>query len=70
MNDLPPTTTQRATTDEQKRTVVERLYVLWRAHPEVRLGQLLRNVSSDTYYREDIPLLETLEQFSTHISPP
>ncbi len=69
MNDLPPTTTQRATTEEQKRAVVERLYVLWRAHPELRLGQLLSNVSSDMYYIEDIPLLEALEQFYTHVSP-
>ena len=57
---IPP---RRATTDEEKRVVLERLYVLWCAHPELRLGQLLANVSSDLYYTEDFPLIEMLEHF-------
>lgn len=57
----------RASTDEQKRAVVERLYALWCAHPELRLGQLLGNVSLDMYYEEDFTLLETWEQFYANI---
>jgi len=63
VDDTSPITPRRATTDEEKRVVLERLYALWHAHPEVRLGQLLGNVSSDLYYQEDFPLVETLEQF-------
>ena len=68
MNDVPHNATDRAATDEQKRAVIERLYTLWCAHPELRLGQLLGNVSSDLYYKEDFPLVETLEQFYTQSS--
>ncbi len=65
MNDTPPIIPlHRATTDEEKRVVLERLSTLWHAHPELRLGQLIGNVSSDDlYYKEDFPLIETLEQF-------
>lgn len=61
MSELPPT--HRATTDEQKRNVVERVYALWIAHPELRLGQLLGNVFREMYYVEDIELVQTLERF-------
>ena len=63
MKDVPQNTTDRAATDEQKRAVIEQVYTLWCAHPELRLGQLLANVSSDLYYKEDFPLVETLEHF-------
>jgi len=62
MNNIPREQSPRATTDEEKRVVLERVYALWCAHPELRLGQLLHNVSSDIYYKEDFPLLEALEQ--------
>ena len=69
MNDIPQNNIHRATTDEQKRAVIERLYTVWCAHPELRLGQLLGNVSlDDLYYKEDFPLVETLEHFYAHIS--
>ena len=68
MKDVPQNTTNRATTDEQKRAVIERLYTLWCAHPELRLGQLLANVSSDLYYKEDVPLMNSLEQFYAPVS--
>ncbi len=67
MKDVPHNTTDRAATDEQKRVVIERVYTLWCAHPELRLGQLLSNVSSDLYFREDVPLVDTLEQFYTQV---
>ena len=63
MKDVSQNTRDRAVTDEQKRFVIERVYMLWCAHPELRLGQLLGNISSDLYYKEDFPLVETLEQF-------
>ena len=63
MNEMSHSSAHRASTDEQKRDVIERLYVLWRTHPELRLGQLLGNVSLDIYYEEDFHLLEILEQF-------
>jgi len=68
MKDVPQNITDRAATDEQKRVVIERVYTLWCAHPELRLGQLFSNVSSDLYYKEDFPLVETLEQFYAQIS--
>ena len=69
MNDIPQNTTMRATTDEQKREFIERLYVLWCAHPHLRLGQLFGNVSlDDLYYKEDGTLIETLEHFYAYIS--
>ena len=68
MKNAPPNTTDRAMTDEQKRVVIERLYLLWCTHPEVRLGQLLGNVSPDLYFTEDVPLMDSLEHFYAHIS--
>lgn len=68
MNDVPHNTADRAATEEQKRAVVERVYTLWCAHPELRLGQLLGNVSSDLYFTEDVPLMNSLEQFYAHMS--
>ena len=67
MKDIPQNHTDRATTHEQKRELIERLYTLWCAHPELRLGQLLGNVSSDLYFTEDIPLVDMLEQFYTQV---
>jgi len=64
---IPHEQPQRAATDEEKRIVLEQVYTLWCAHPELRLGQLLHNVSSDLYYEEDFPLIETLEQFYTQV---
>ena len=61
-NNTPRKLPQRAGTDEEKRAVLERVYALWCAHPELRLGQLFSNVSSDLYYKEDFPLVEALEK--------
>jgi len=56
--------TNRATTDEQERQVIERLYTLWIVRPELRLGQLLGNVFRDIYYYvEDNEMMQTLERF-------
>jgi hypothetical protein len=60
----------RANTAEQKRQVIERLYVLWAENPKMRLGQLIGNMYSSTdpggnnmYYAEDFELIEELEGF-------
>jgi len=63
VNDIPHRGAHRASTDEQKRIVIERLYALWCANPELRLGQLLGNVRGDMYHEEDFDLIETLQAF-------
>ena len=39
------------------------LSILWKQHPELRLGQLieLHNTGIDTFYIEDQPLLDSIE---------
>lgn len=56
------------TTSEEKQDILERLYVLWERHPQLRLGQLIGNVyhSMDSggvrqYYATDRIFIENLE---------
>lgn len=60
----------RATTPEQKRVVIERLYECWLKQPELRLGQLIVNAtyevhqrSGDIFYVEDEELVKLVEDF-------
>jgi hypothetical protein len=57
-------TYKRATTDEEKREIVERLYKLWTHEKFMRLSQLMLNVyRQDFYHVEDYDFLDTLEAF-------
>lgn len=60
----------RAYTDEQKRAIIDRLYEVWVANPELRLGQLIINAvywghselsTSRLFYREDEQIAQDLE---------
>ena len=55
----------RAITAEQKRAIIERLYVSWSLNPQLRLGQLLCNAvgSDDIFYIEDEKLASNAERF-------
>ena len=63
MSEMPQA--NRATTDEQKQAVIERLYTLWCSRPELRFGQLLGNVFREMYYVEDFEMVQELEHFYT-----
>ena len=52
----------RASTNEAKRQIIERLYTLWTQWPDLRLGQLIFNIEPYPYYREDEHLLTVLEE--------
>lgn len=55
---------QRAITEEQKLEVLERLKALWLNNPELRLGQLIRNVYKEDFYsEEDFDFINKLEQY-------
>jgi hypothetical protein len=59
-------TYKRATTDEQKREIIERLYQMWIENPQLRLGQLIGNVfhypsGIDPYHWEDYDFIAALE---------
>lgn len=58
----------RATTDPQKRAVVERLLAAWTRKPALRFGQLLHcamvNHTFDLFNAEDEQLAELVEKFS------
>ncbi len=69
---------QRATTEQQKREVIERLYTAWLKMPDLRLGQLIGNTknhfnqnrTSDLdkhmdflFYIEDFGLVKEIESF-------
>jgi hypothetical protein len=55
--------TKRAITSAQKQECLGRLFRLWIASPELRLGQLLLNCfQADFYAIEDFDLLEQLEK--------
>jgi len=61
-------TFKRATTDKQKREIIERLYKLWTEHPNLRLGQLMGNVyhypsGIDPYFDEDYDFTQRLEDY-------
>lgn len=61
----------RATTPEQKRAVIERIYFAWLDHPELRLGQLIINSihpglrCPDVFYIEDETLAASVAVFSS-----
>ena len=58
----------RAETTEEKRALVERLYVAWLKCPELRLGQFLDNaligMKPHLFYLEDEPLISAAEKFA------
>lgn len=45
--------------------ILERLSVVWKKHPDLRLGQLIGNVvaGNTMYYAEDEELIEAIEKF-------
>lgn len=54
----------RANTPEEKKVIVDRFYELWLRHPQLRFGQLIKNVhKTDFYYMEDEPFIEQMERF-------
>lgn len=59
----------RATTVEQKVQVINNLLALWLKYPELRLGQLIDNVTgydnifSKLYNVEDLELVSILKEF-------
>ena len=55
----------RAVTDEQKRLILDRLYIAWCNMPALRLGQLIKNVfgDKDFFYVEDDDFIEEVESF-------
>jgi hypothetical protein len=55
----------RAWEDYQKKAVLDKLLMIWEQHPDLRLGQLIRNVypSDLLFHEEDWPLIERLEEF-------
>lgn len=56
----------RASTPEQKRAIIERLYALWLRNPGLRLGQLFEDAAASHlfYYIEDEALLDLLEAWA------
>jgi hypothetical protein len=55
--------TKRAITPAQKQECLGRLFQLWIANPELRLGQLLLNCfQADFYAIEDYELIGALEK--------
>jgi hypothetical protein len=58
----------RAETTEEKEQVIQRLLEVWKAYPDLRLGQLILNALRDNndilYMIEDIPLLEHIEDYT------
>jgi hypothetical protein len=59
----------RAHTPEQKRAIIERLYIVWLQVPELRLGQLIEIVHaapfcSGSFYAEDETLVGMIETWA------
>ena len=53
---------KRATTDEKKRIICDRLYLAWCIVPNLRLGQLVVDaVGEDPFYKEDEDLIVAIE---------
>jgi hypothetical protein len=52
----------RAETDDQKRNVMNRLLDVWCRNPELRLNQLISNVTN-SYNIEDFELLRQVEDW-------
>lgn len=63
---MPPGRTwQRADTDNAKDTVLNQLGVIWKQHPNLRLGQLIANalIYTDQLFNvEDFDLLTVLRE--------
>jgi len=63
----------RAYTNAEKRQIVERLLVAWKESKGMRLGQLISNAISEKnsfglFYREDMDLIEDVEQYLARLS--
>lgn len=52
----------RAQTREQRMAIIKRLFLVWDANPELRLGQLIANIAPDPYYVEDYELIDKIEK--------
>lgn len=53
----------RAVDDTMKDEILTRLGVLWKAHPDLRLTQLIGNAfDGDPYYVEDYDMIKILEE--------
>ena len=63
---------KRATTPEQKRSVIEQIYAAWLAHPQLRLGQLVCNLSpeADPFNIEDFDLVDEITNFHNKVLKP
>lgn len=50
---------------ERIKPLLERLEVVWKEHPDLRLGQLILNVVRDPalYYLEDEEIINSIEEF-------
>jgi len=52
----------RASSTEEKKDIINRLYNLWLCKPELRLGQLIVNsIDRDLFYIEDDTLISMIE---------
>lgn len=56
---------ERATTPEQKREVIDRLYAAWLKVPDLRLGQFLSNAVSEIFYVEDGAIADDAEAYAS-----
>ena len=56
---------KRATTDEKKRVICDRLYAAWCGVPQLRLGQLISNITLEDYlfYIEDENWIREVESY-------
>lgn len=64
-------TGKRATTDEQKKEIMEDLLSIWKEHPDMRFAQLIGNVyhipsGADPYHVEDY---DFVNEISTYYAP-
>jgi hypothetical protein len=53
----------RAVTEQEKASLTDRLLTVWKANPQLRLGQLIVNVLADPYYAEDVFLIREIEEY-------
>jgi len=53
----------RAITDTQREEICERLLILWKQHPELRLMELLATTGSPPYSMEDYDVIAGAEKF-------
>jgi hypothetical protein len=53
----------RATDDEMKKEIIDRLFEVWKANPSLRFMQLLGNIfRGDAYYVEDYDMIKVVEK--------